>query len=344
MKPYALNPACDRIQIRLHYARKQSATLEIWKKNEPETLMEFPSEAKKTHHWEITGLEPDTTYEYGRKGRPREGSFRTLPANGKIRIGIFGDPQGHSHLQQVTSAVAKYKPDLAVCLGDNAHRPDLLLYQDFFRKTRRLLGRTALISTPGNHDYESCSPPFNGKNPISGMYKKWFGDEKLNCTATSFGPFKLLGIAFPDRNSLTEKCRNWLRKELESARKHHQKVILFHHCPCFTSTTITWALDAETLPPILEEYKDIVLADFAGHIHTYEFSKYPEDDGVWYVTSGGAGELYDFPVKSVHNPYEKSSADIYHSILLDLAPGKMVMRVVGEDGKILEKHPYNWSR
>ena len=344
MKPYALNPACDRIQIRLHYVRKQSATLEIWEKNNLETLLEFPSEGKLTHNWEITGLKPGTTYEYGRKGRGREGSFRTLPEKGKVRVAVFGDPQGHCHLQSVTSAVAKYKPDLAVCLGDNADKADPLLYGEFFRKTRRLLNRCALISTPGNHDYESCSPPFNGKNPISQIYKNWFGDEKLNCTALVTGSYKLLAIAFPDRNSLTEKCRKWLLKELESARKHRQKVLLFHHCPCFTSTTITWALDAETLPLLLEEYKDTVLADFAGHIHTYEFSKYPDDKGVWYVTTGGAGELYNFPVKSVNNPYEKSSADVYHSLLLDLAPGKMVMRVIGEDGKILEEHKYNWSR
>ena len=340
MKPYALYPETNGVEIRIHYAGPQGEILHVWKRGEPENQMVFPSVPAFHHRWKITGLQQDTVYEYGREGRGTEGSFRTLPENGKVRIAIFGDPQAHTNLEAVTSIAAKYKPNMAVCLGDIA---DGFLYLQFFRKSRSLLKQTAMIPTPGNHDYKHCSPPFNGKNPVSQMYNDWFGDGKLNCNATEFGQFKWLNIAFPDHKSLTEKCRQWLVRQLESARKKNQKVLISHHCPCFTSTTITWALDGETLPPLLDQYKDVVLADFAGHIHTYEYNIYPDDKGVWYITTGCAGELYDFPVKQVENPYEKSSADVYHCVILDLAPGSMRMRAVDIDGNVFDDRARKWS-
>ena len=113
----------------------------------------------------------------------------------------------------------------------------------------------------------------------------------------------------------------------------------FQHCPCFTSTRITWAVDDRVLPPLFGEFADVVLADFGGHIHTYERSLCPERTGIPYITTGGAGELYDFPVDECPNPHQVVAADRLHVCLLRADPGGVRVAVVALTGQSFDEFP-----
>ena len=55
-----------------------------------------------------------------------------------------------------------------------------------------------------------------------------------------------------------------------------------------------------------------------------------------YITSGGAGELYDFPVNECPNPHQIVAADCLHICLLQVRPDRVSMKAVGLEGELLD--------
>ena len=78
------------------------------------------------------------------------------------------------------------------------------------------------------------------------------------------------------------------------------------------------------------------IADFGGHIHTYERSCNPSVSGLAYVTSGGAGELYDYPVGVRANPWEVFAADVLHYCVVSVMGSKATVDAVAHSGELVD--------
>ena len=338
--PYALCPSADGVMIRWG-SGESSSSLEFWPEGDASGTRCVPGQDRGDGLWEtvLTGLRPGTRYLCRRDTASAIRSFRTAPTDSgaAFTIAIFGDPQNLVHYPEAVATMVACQPDLAIGLGDYLGRSDGASYRRFLTFSENLLGTTALLAVPGNHDYRLHSNPFPKDNDRQ-VFDRYLGDARNPHVALSWGRLLLLGLDYADRGAwaVDGPEATWLRSQLHSARQADQRVVLFQHCPCFTSTRATWAADDRVLPALLSEFADVVLADFGGHVHTYERSLFPDARGITYITSGGAGELYDFPVNECPNPYQVVAADCLHICLLQVRPDRVSMKAVGLEGELLD--------
>jgi hypothetical protein len=339
--PYVLRPAADSATIRWGSA-DSAPRLEVWPEEGVGKCREVRGVTRGEGLFEavLGELSPGTRYCYRRQGHDESRSFRTAPANrdAAYSVVIFGDPQNHLHYPEAVAAMAALQPDLAIGLGDYVGASDGASYRRFLRLSEPLLATTALLPVPGNHDYRRHCSPFPEDND-SEVFDRYLGDGDGNQVSLPWGPLRLLGLNYPDRGTWTPDCPRalWLREQLNEARSADQRVVLFHHCPCFTSTRITWAVDDRVLPALLADFADVVLADFGGHVHTYERSEYR---GIPYITTGGAGELYDFPVDECPNPYQIVAAGRLHVCRLQVRAEGITVSAVALDGQVFDE--FGW--
>jgi len=304
-------------------------------------MQRVPGEDRGDGLWEIalTGLRPGTRYLYRRDIAPRIRSFRTAPADpdAPFTVAIFGDPQNLVHYPAAVVAMVACQPDLAIGLGDYLGQSDGASYRRFLKLSEPLLATTPLLAVPGNHDYRLHSNPFPKENDRA-VFDRYLGDARNPHVALAWGHLVLLGLDYADRGAWDAAGpeAEWLRGQLAVAREAGQQTVLFQHCPCFTSTRITWAVDDRVLPALLSEFPGVVLADFGGHIHTYERSLFPGENGIPYITSGGAGEIYNFPVDECPNPYQVVAEDRLHICVLRAFGGQLAGQVVDLAGREID--------
>jgi hypothetical protein len=92
------------------------------------------------------------------------------------------------------------------------------------------------------------------------------------------------------------------------------------------------------LPDFLDSFKDIVSIDFAGHVHTYERSIYPDGKGITYITSGGGGELYEeFPVNQKKNEYQRNAADLLHFAWVSVNRTNIRVHIIDIAGTVYDR-------
>ena len=337
--PYALCLAADRMAIRWRSA-DEFPCLEIWPEAQPEPMRRICGQDRGEGWREVVlaGLPPGARYRYRLVGHQDARSFG-MPIsdrNASFRLAVFGDPQSHVHYPAAAAAMARFRPDLAVGLGDYVGASADDGYARFLRLSEPLLASTPLLPVPGNHDYRLHSNPFPTDNDRN-VFDRCLGAGTEAGIALAWGGLLLVGLDYPDRGAWSPDGAQatWLRARLSYARDAGLRALVFQHCPCFTSTRIDWAVDATVLPSLLAEFPDVVLADFAGHIHTYEHSRFPDCRGVHFVTTGGAGELYDFPVDVCPNPYQLAAFDQLHVCLLTVHGHRARLRAMGLDGQEL---------
>lgn len=230
---------------------------------------------------------------------------------------VCGDPHKASGYTKTVKQIISIQPDFVLIVGDlvnSGNNKDE--WDEFFRMSADLLQNTRLIPVIGNHDHKACQAPFDdGTNPPS-LYQKYFqlpGNGKWY--SFDYGGCHFVILHIPDKGQLKvgDEQYNWLVKDLTEVSTTDKPVLVFQHTPCFTSTTASWAYDGSVLPELFHSYKNVVL-DFAGHIHTYERSIWPDrENGKNFITTGGSGLLYSkYPVNAIGNPYQVAAADILH--------------------------------
>lgn len=343
IEPYALYPSVDSINVRWMSASPSRGCVTLWETASGPGASQAVTVAEEApaqfHNVRVRGLKPFTSYSYRVSPKGREHSFRTAatPDVKSFRFVVFGDPQGHGQLRETMAVAAAANADFAIGLGDFVGAAFDEAYIQYFEKSRELLRATALCPTPGNHDYRHHCRPFEHDNDML-TYDRHLGNGDGNNYFFDYGKFRFVMLNYPDANTVKPDTASgeWLVGQLRAARRLGKKVLLFHHCPCFTSTTIDWAVDASLIPPLAEEFRDIMLIDFGAHIHTYEKSFYPDASGVCFITTGGAGELYEYPVNQCPNKYQHAAIDACHVCVVEATPSTLRVEAVGLGGEILD--------
>ena len=343
IEPYALRPTSDSVNIRWMSATPCLGEVEYWMSGRlgSKKVIHKLTENIPTcfHDMRLQGLESFNQYSYRVLPEGKEYQFKTasVSENDKFTFVVFGDPQGHAHLRETMELAKSFNPDFALGLGDFVGGANDNAYIQYFERSRLLLDGVPLYPTPGNHDYRRHTRPFDHDNDLV-VYDRHLGNGDGDNYFFDYGKFRFIMLNYPDADTIKRDSASgrWLIEQLTTARTLGGKIFLSHHCPCFTSTEITWAVDDSFIPPLSKEFADVVLIDFGAHIHTYERSRYPDDSGVFFITTGGAGELYDFPVNKRENIYQRAAVDACHVCVVDVEPSIACVRAVGIDDKVLD--------
>ncbi|MDN3690184.1 purple acid phosphatase family protein [Cyclobacterium jeungdonense] len=140
----------------------------------------FPYSDRRIHRMELTGLDPDSNYEFRVGEFQRVYSFRTLPARNDrpLRFAAGGDTSHGDLFRRMNRAVMRYDPDFIVWGGDlayaNGNKENVDLWYQWFDGIRETLiseeGRVVpVIVGLGNHDVINHHYPASESNIDKGI-------------------------------------------------------------------------------------------------------------------------------------------------------------------------------
>ena len=280
------------------------------------------------HHITLEGLTPDTLYHYRvTAGSTTTGdyTFRTFPEDGGFTFVVYGDTQRPANIKLVADRIAEEEPLFVLHTGDQVNGVESASeWNDFFRKSGRMLANTTIYTTMGNHE----------KNHTA--YYENFGLPQRYSFTCSDAQFAVL-----DDNNWVDINREsvWLKDDLDSDAAWK---FVAHHHPPYSSTPDRsggWIL----LRVWGETMRNAgVSAVFNGHVHAYE--RYVVD-GINYVVAGtGAGPLYRLGDEKPEG-YQTSLEDTLGYTKVTLYPngtavaGFVKVARLSDDANVLEVYP-----
>ena len=230
------------------------------------------------HVVRVSGLNPGRRYRYvvdassvdvpPVRVRSPEAAFETAPAKqGPARLIVYGDMRapGHAAHAQVVAGILRERPALVLNTGDLvAVGSEESAWQRYFEITAPLGAIAPVVPALGNHEAY-----------IKGAAKSWslFGLSSASpAPGTGFTSLDWGGIHIVvlDTNNMDSAQKEWLTKDLASAKKHRPRAIfaICHEGP--------WAhgahggsrmMEREVAPLLVAGGVDVL---FAGHDHIYE--------------------------------------------------------------------------
>ncbi|MCK5941277.1 MAG: metallophosphoesterase [Planctomycetes bacterium] len=332
-----------------------------------EVVASAHGDARRRHALRVEGLQPGTRYEYElatRDGGSARGSFRTAPArdDAPVRFAFCGDsgdqpwwvwlqrtPILHlparwgwlptkSAVTRVGAAMAGYRPDFALHLGDVVYPKGLHGHyaSGFFRPFADLLRAAPVYPVLGNHDVMNAAGVqilANFEMPTNPVT----GDERSYSFA--WGPVRVIALDCNtfftgDHYRPGHPTHTFLLQELE--RCTEPWIVVASHFPMRSASR--QGDNPELLVSLLPELEAWQVSLYlSGHDHCYQRFGPSEALAVPLVVSGGGGKrLYDIS----ENPRARREAmaleKAYHWCSAEVAGG--VMRVVahGVDRKQLD--------
>jgi hypothetical protein len=260
------------------------------------------------HSATITGLTPDTTYNYriytaGHDLTPwPEITFTTAPESNQFTFVVMGDSRpgdAHSPPSQaaldVATEMSQHRFDLALhtgdivnsggtCSGDDSSWNQYI--RDYFNLYRESIGHIPFYPSIGNHDLYGGSCGYQGYSDVFHLPAYYSFD---------WGNAHFVTLDTTQSYRPGSPQYEWLVDDLQT--NSPWKFVFFHH-PAYSSGHHGSTSDVQShLVPIFEEYGvDLV---FNGHDHLYERTCPILDDAceeggvVYYVTGGGGASLYN---------------------------------------------------
>jgi hypothetical protein len=290
--------------------------------NEPATSM---------HEVHLCGLEPGRTYYYQAGGGSPEvwsatQSFTTVPATGKITVGVLGDARDKVDVWQ---AAQRRMRDLAVNL--QVTTGDLVfigMQQSLYDKwlgaiwkepadpSRFVtLGQQMMVMVPGNHENDAARFFGAFAVPGTGAYAETYAS--FDAGNTHFVVLDDQPLALSGGEEHAKTIVAWLEGDLARADANRAKVpfvVIVHHRGLYTTSKHADDTDVLDLRRLLAPMYDAHHVDLVlnGHDHAYERTKplKPGADprgapatvavqGTVYVVNAGAGA----------DPYDVGNAD-----------------------------------
>jgi hypothetical protein len=289
-------------------------------------------------HTTLTGLQPNTRYEYEAGGAGgMKGSFKTAPqvvggtAAPPFRFFVFGDTRTrHDMHRRVIEAVVKAgTPDFVIHTGDLvADGNDSAMWPVFFDIERDLLRQAAFFPSLGNHERNSKEyyDFFRVETPY---YSFNWGNAHITVLNTDFG--NTASSPFAREAFWTEQTK-WLEDDLAANQKMDYRFVVGHHPPMSAvSSRQEFNLRMQALIPMFE--KQNVTAGFFGHDHNYQHYL---KNGIHYVITGGGGApLYDVNKPDPQTTVKVVSTENFVTVSVDGKTAKVQAQAL--DGKILDE-------
>jgi hypothetical protein len=240
----------------------------------------------------LTGLQPNTRYEYEIPGNSEEkGSFKTAALAGEpYHFVVYGDTRTrHDVHRRVVDAIVKLGvPDFVIHTGDLvANGNDSAMWPIFFDIEKALLRETAFFPSLGNH--ERNSPDFYSFFGVTTPYYSFnWGNGHFIVLNSDVGN---VAQSAQGRDSFWAEQTRWLEDDLAANQKANFRFVIAHHPPFTAVSRRTEAGNPlmAALVPLFEKYH--LTAGFFGHDHNYQHYL---KNGIHYVITGGGGApLYD---------------------------------------------------
>ena len=311
---------------------------------------------------ELTGLQPDTTYEFRLAGEEHIRRFRTLPAKLTRPLTFVegGDPQDGPALERMMQLAASRDPAFAVLGGDLTFDDGLPEHAGRVERFFRSLGRD-LVSPDGRHIPVVVAL---GNHDLNRAEQWIINDEALPQNADerrALAPYFMAAWPFPgdpgynvldvgdylslivlDTNHLNAvdgPQREWLRRTLAD-RRAVPHLFPVYHVPAYPGVRDMHdelsKLIREKWTPLFDEAG--VRLTFEHHEHAFKVTRplrggNPSDDGIVYFGGGAMGiELRD-PRDPANEPHLAKTSKVHHLHEVTLEPGQRTAVTLDIDGQ-----------
>ncbi len=281
----------------------------------------------------LTGLEPNTRYEYQVAGQDAgKGSFKTPPTKAEpYNFVVYGDNRTrHDVHRRVMDTLVKHGiPDFVLQTGDLvANGNDSSLWPIFFDIEKELLRQTAFFPALGNHERNSRDF-YEFFQATTAYYSFDWGNGHfivINSDIENVSRNKREKAAF-----WAEQTR-WLEEDLQAHQGADYRFVTAHHPP-YTAVARRQGDNPHmtALVPLFEKYH--VTIGFFGHDHNYQHYL---KNGIHYVVTGGGGApLYDVDKPPPGITQRVVSIENFVSVTVD---GETIrVEAIGIDGSTLDK-------
>ncbi len=283
----------------------------------------------------LTGLQPDTRYEYnvGSGGDEGKGSFKTAPSSSDAayRFVVYGDNRTRPevHAKVIAQLLNHGIPNFVVQTGDMvADGNDSSLWPEFFGIERQLLRQTAFFPALGNHERNTHN-----------FYEMFRNDAPYYSFNWGSSHFLILNSDISNaeegstaRDTFWSVQRQWIEDDLKAHQDAYYRFVVAHHPP-FTAVTRRQGDNPHmtALVPLLEKYH--VSAGLFGHDHNYQHYL---RNGIHYITTGGGGApLYDVDTPPANITQKVASIENFVTVSADSRAAHF--KAIDIDGKILDE-------
>ncbi|SRR5579871_77925 len=283
----------------------------------------------------LTGLAPNSRYDYTVANGALKGSFKTPPAanapDTPVRFIVYGDTRTRHdvHRRVMEQLVKAGAPDFVIDNGDQVENGyDAALWPIFFDIERELLRQTVYFPALGNHERNS-SYYFELLQQRSGYYSFDWGNMHFSILNTDKPAFSTLA---KERDALWDEEVRWLEQDLLEHQDATWRFVGGHHPPMSAVARRQEGNPHITaLMPLFEKYK--VQATFWGHDHNYQHYL---QKGIHYFTSGGGGApLYD--VDKPPAGITQKVASVENFIQIEVHGSAIHIKVTAIDGSTLDE-------
>lgn len=322
---------------------------------------------------ELTGLKPDTMYEFSIGDKAAEDKksiqkFRTMPAKlTRPLTFVNGGDTMHSraYVDAMNTQAAKLDPSFAFIVGDIAYENGVLAtrYFDWLQSWTKLMrgkdGRIIpIVVGIGNHEVRGH---YNGRIPEDAPYFYGFFalPENRSYHALDFGNYlSLILLDSGHTHPISGKQTEWLTQAL-AQRKNQQFVFPAYHWPAYGTTKAA----PGKLPSDHERSVEIrtnwisqferfgVSAVFEHDHHTYKRThpilehKRNDEEGIVYLGDGAWGVNTRKPLTPNEAWYLAKSGDIRHLHCVTLHPeGRIEIKAYNADGKVFDQSTLTRAR
>jgi Purple acid Phosphatase, N-terminal domain/Calcineurin-like phosphoesterase len=314
----------------------------------------FPKTNLKLFRAELTGLKPDTNYDFRIGHASPTYRFRTMPAKANDTISFIsgGDSGVNQHAVNNNINAARQDPMFAVIGGDlayeNGRNADTFLA--FLRNySKHMIGRNGrlipMIAILGNHEVDGGYDQPRAKAPFFfALFDGLYPETSYN--VLDFGDYLSLVLLDTGHiNSIDGEQTDWLRQTLND-RADHPHVMVVNHVPAYPSyrsmgngfISGTGADNREFWVPLFEKYRVPVVLEH--HDHTFKRSKpllggLAHGNGVLYLGDGSWGMLRP-PRPAEKLPHMAALSKDYHLSLHRLQGQERFHLALDEFGRVMD--------
>lgn len=318
----------------------------------------FPLSERTIHITELTGLQPDTMYEFTVAEDPTVRRFRTMPAqlDRPVRFIVGGDRDYGADADMMTVMVASQNPDFVVIGGDilnsDNHAEEYWQWyrvvETWMRQAVRSDGSLIpLVACIGNHDmrnyFTDSHPDFEAttawrERVAPHFYNIFSFPGHPGYGVLEFGDYLSLIILDSDHtNQIPGQQTQWLASQLQ-ARRHFPNIIPVYHVPAYPAhRSFSDARNAQirnNWVPLFEQAG--MRLSFEHHDHTFKRTKpllggQENPDGIVFLGDGGWGMGLRAPDPS--RAYLAETAARRHVYLVTLTRNSRQVQGVGSDSQ-----------